>query len=157
MEQKEIERKYLVLDHSFVDQATRVYRIEQGYISLSPTVRVRIRDEEGFLTIKGESDASGLVRSEWEYSIPIEEAEGLMHLCGERLVRKLRYLVPYEGELWEVDVFQGRHTGLVVAEIELPSSKHSYALPSWVGREVTSDKRYYNAALSLRLELPELD
>lgn len=156
MKHQEIERKYLVSDLSFLEHATKDYRIEQGYISLRPTVRVRLRDNEGFLTIKGNTDASGLVRSEWEYAIPWAEAIGLMNLCGERVVKKVRYIVPYDGELWEVDVFQGRHSGLIVAELELDNVEYLYSLPPWLGREVTGDKRYYNAALSLQMELPPL-
>lgn len=154
MKQQEIERKFLVADSSFIEQATRVYRIAQGYLSLSPTVRVRVRDRDGFLTIKGESDATGLERSEWEYAIPIEEAQSLMQLCGTRLVEKLRYIVPYEGQIWEVDVFEGRHSGLIVAELELERADEGFGKPLWLGREVTGDMRYNNATLSLRDDLP---
>lgn len=157
MENKEIERKYLVHNTSFIEQAIKVYHIVQGYISFNPTVRVRLRDREGFLTIKEESDISGLTRTEWEYGIPYEEGKGLMTLCSDKVVEKHRYIVPYEGEVWEVDIFQGRHKGLITAELELNSTTHAYSLPPWVGREVTGDKRYYNAYLSLRSDLPPLD
>lgn len=157
MKTQEIERKYLVRDRSCLEHAVKAYRIVQGYICLAPTVRVRLRDDEAYLTIKGESDASGLMRSEWEYTIPAGEAEGLLRLAGERLVEKRRYIVPYEGEQWEVDVFEGRHAGLIIAELELDSPEQEFSLPEWLGREVTGDARYYNAALSLRSDLPPLD
>lgn len=145
----EIEHKYLVVDESFRAQATKVYHIEQGYLATRPTVRVRIRDEEAFLTIKGASDSSGLMRDEWEYEIPVAEARELMKLCSGRTLVKDRYLVPYAGHTWEVDVFLGRHEGLTLAELEVERADETYELPPWAGLEVTGDRRYYNATMAL--------
>lgn len=144
----EIEHKYLVVGEGFRDFATRVYHIEQGYLSTRPTVRVRIRDEEAFLTIKGASDPSGLMRDEWEYKIPVAEACELMKLCSGRTLVKDRYLVPYAGHTWEVDVFLGRHEGLTLAELEVEHADETYELPPWIGQEVTGDRRYYNATMA---------
>lgn len=143
----EIEHKYLVRDDSFKAEATKVYHIEQGYLSVSPTIRVRIRDEEAFLTIKGPTDASGLSRAEYEYKIPLLEGQELMALAGRKVLTKERYLVPFEGMLWEVDVFSGRHSGLVLAELEVPLVDTQFNLPPWVGEEVTGQRQYYNAWL----------
>ncbi len=145
----EIEHKYLVTSEAFRDEATTVYHIEQGYLSVRPTVRVRIRDDEGFLTIKGPSDPTGLMRQEYEYAIPIEEARALMKLCGTRTVIKDRYLVPVGDHVWEVDIFAGRHAGRMLAEIEVDSPEETYDLPEWIGREVTGEREYYNASMAL--------
>ncbi len=144
----EIEHKYLVLSEAFRSEATRIYHIEQGYLSLRPTVRVRIRDEEAFMTIKGPSDSSGLMRQEYEYPIPLSDAQALMALCSDRTIVKDRYLVPYQGHTWEVDVFAGRHAGLVLAEIEVASVEEDYVLPDWIGEEVTGQPQYYNAYMA---------
>lgn len=144
----EIEHKYLVVSEAFRSEATQVYHIEQGYISIRPTVRVRIRDEEAFITIKGPSDLSGLMREEYEYPIPLSDAQALMALCSGRTIVKDRYLVPYHGHTWEIDVFAGRHSGLVLAEIEVNSVTESYQLPPWVGEEVTGRLQYYNAYMA---------
>lgn len=145
----EIERKYLVRDESFKHQAIKVHRIEQGYLALQPAVRIRLQDEEAFLTIKGQSDASGLGRAEYEYSIPLEDGRELLRLAGARVLCKDRYLVPYEGEVWEVDVFGGRYAGLIIAELELSSPEAEYSLPPWVGEEVTGQTQYYNASMAM--------
>lgn len=152
----EIERKFLVRSEEFKVLSTRVYQIEQGYIALKPTVRVRLRDQEAFLTIKGPSNDKGLSRPEWEYPIPFEEAQEMILLCGERRLIKKRYLVPHMDQVWEVDVFEGRHDGLIIAEIELDSCEATFTPPAWLGREVTADSRYYNASLTLTTELPPL-
>lgn len=154
---QEIERKFLVRTDEFMQAATKVSQIQQGYLSVLPTVRVRLMDFEAFLTIKGPSDMSGLSRQEWEYRIPVQEAQALMKLCAGRTVSKRRYLVPYVGRVWEVDVFDERHSGLIIAELELRAEDDSFELPDWLGREVTGDKRYYNASLALKLELPPLE
>lgn len=145
----EIEHKFLVRDRSFIDIATRVHHIKQGYISVRPTVRVRIQDEEAFLTIKGPTDPTGLMREEWEFSIPLEDAKGLMKLCGKRIIEKDRYIVPHQGHEWEVDVFSGKHSGLILAELEVGDANEVFARPSWLGEEVTGDRRYYNATMAL--------
>ena len=146
---KEIERKFLVRSMDFVAEATEALPIDQGYLHAdSPTVRVRRRGAKAFLTIKGRSDERGLVRDEYEYEIPLADAEALLTLCGERRLTKVRHLVPYRGHVWEVDVFAGRHEGLCLAEIELSDVDESFELPPWVGEEVTGDPNYYNSVLA---------
>lgn len=145
----EIERKFLV-SGNFRDAVIRAERIVQGYLCAAPdkTVRVRIRAEKAFLTIKGASDKAGLVRSEFEYEIPVADAEALLTLCESGVIDKVRHLVPFEGHTWEVDVFHGCNEGLVVAEIELTSEDESFERPDWLGEEVTGENRYYNSMLS---------
>lgn len=146
---KEIERKFLVTDKSFMDSAIEAKRICQGYLSVDPdaTVRVRISDDKAFLTVKGRNE--GAVRDEWEYPLPLRDAEEMLdRCCGERRLDKTRYIVPYGERTWEVDEFRGRLAGLTVAEIELDSADDSVELPGFAGREVTGDPRYYNSMLS---------
>ena len=144
---KEIERKFLV-EGDFEQQAVASYHIAQGYIagSDSLTVRVRVRDDEGFLTIKGRSDASGLERDEWEWPIDATEARALLSF-SRGTIDKRRYIIPYEGHTFEVDRFYGANEGLIVAEVELSSRDEAFARPQWLGREVTGDVRYYNSQL----------
>ena len=144
---KEIERKFLV-EGDFEQQATTSYHIVQGYIagSDSLTVRVRVRDDEGFLTIKGRSDAAGLERDEWEWPIAAAEARALLRF-SRGAIDKRRYIVPHEGHTFEVDRFYGANEGLIVAEVELSSRDEAFARPQWLGREVTGDVRYYNSQL----------
>ena len=147
---KEIERKFLV-SGDFKQEACDSFRLVQGYISTDPdrTVRVRIKGEQGFLTIKGQSSEDGLSRFEWEKEIPVSEALELMNLCVSGVIDKTRYLVPYGGNTYEVDVFHGANEGLVLAEIELSDELEAFEKPSWLGEEVTGDVRYYNSMLSL--------
>ena len=147
---KEIERKFLV-SGDFKQEACDSFRLVQGYISTDPdrTVRVRIKGEQGFLTIKGRSSLDGLSRYEWEKEIPVSEALELMNLCVSGVIDKTRYLVPYGGHTYEVDVFHGANEGLVLAEIELADEQEMFEKPSWLGEEVTGDVRYYNSMLSL--------
>ena len=123
----------------------------QGYICSDPgrTVRVRVRGDKGFLTIKGQSSEDGLSRFEWEKEIPVSEALELMNLCVSGVIDKTRYLVPYGGHTYEVDVFHGSNEGLVLAEIELSDEQDAFEKPFWLGEEVTGDVRYYNSMLSL--------
>ena len=123
----------------------------QGYICSDPgrTVRVRVRGDKGFLTIKGQSSEDGLSRYEWEKEIPVSEALELMNLCVSGVIDKTRYLVPYGGHTYEVDVFHGANEGLVLAEIELSDELETFEKPFWLGEEVTGDMRYYNSMLSL--------
>ena len=123
----------------------------QGYICSDPgrTVRVRVRGDKGFLTIKGQSSEDGLSRFEWEKEIPVSEALELMNLCVSGVIDKTRYLVPYGDHTYEVDVFHGANEGLVLAEIELSDELEAFEKPSWLGKEVTGDMRYYNSMLSL--------
>lgn len=145
----EIERKYLVSSLDFLHEAIQHEAIDQGYLHEGlPTVRVRTRGEQAFLTIKGPSDPSGLVRAEYEYPIPVADAQALLELCTAGRLSKTRYLVPYAGKVWEVDVFHGRHEGLILAELELASPEASFSLPPWVGKEVTGDPKYYNSSLA---------
>ena len=144
----EIERKFLVKGE-FKPFAHKASRIVQGYISLSPgrTVRVRIRDDKGYLTIKGKASESGISRFEWEKEIAVEEARQLLELCEGGVIDKTRYLIDFEGHTFEVDEFWGDNEGLVMAEIELSSEDEFFAKPEWLGEEVTGDRRYYNSML----------
>lgn len=147
---KEIERKFLV-SGEFRQDSPESYRIMQGYICSDPdrTVRVRVRGDKGFLTIKGHSSEDGLSRYEWEKEISVTEAVELMALCGSGVIDKTRYLVPFGKHTYEVDVFHGANEGLVLAEIELSDEQEAFEMPSWLGEEVTGDVRYYNSMLSL--------
>lgn len=146
---QEIERKFLVKDDSYRQLADSKSRIKQGYIcsARGRTVRVRIRDKEGFLTIKGPSDESGLSRYEWERQIPLHEAEELMKLCEPGLIDKTRYLVNFDNHTFEVDEFYGENDGLVVAEVELSTAEETFSSPAFLGEEVTGQVRYYNSFL----------
>ena len=145
---QEIERKFLVTGE-YKPRAYEQSRIVQGYISSARgrTVRVRIRNGKGYLTIKGASDASGLSRYEWEKEIPLNEAEELMKLCEPGVIDKTRYLVRSGRHTFEVDEFYGENEGLVVAEVELTSEDETFEKPDFIGREVTGDVRYYNSQL----------
>ena len=144
----EIERKFLV-DGGFRDRATSVSHIVQGYISTARgrTVRVRLRDDRGYLTIKGPSDEAGLARYEFEKEITVDEARELLQICEPGIIDKKRYLVPAGRHVFEVDEFFGENAGLVVAEVELNSADEAFERPDFLGREVTGDRRYYNSML----------
>ena len=122
--------------------------IQQGYLQNSPNgvVRVRTMDDTGFITIKGPTQNA--VRKEFEYEIPRQDAEEILELCQGSRIEKQRYLMPYHGHTWEIDVFSGKNQGLIVAEIELTAPDQSFEKPPWVGREVTHDIRYCNAYLA---------
>lgn len=124
-------------------------RIQQGYISSARgrTVRIRIRDEKGYLTIKGPSNESGTTRYEWEKEITLEDARDLMKLCEPGKIEKTRYLVKVNGCLWEIDEFYGDNQGLVVAEVELKDEKEKVEIPVFIGKEVTGEVKYYNSFL----------
>lgn len=111
-------------------------------------MRVRLRDDKGYLTIKGKSDAAGLSRFEWEKEISADDARELLKLCHPGAIDKTRYLVDYQGHTFEVDEFYGDNEGLLMAEVELKSQDEPFERPSWLGEEVTGDRRYYNAALT---------
>jgi len=147
----EIERKFLVRGE-FKESATEESEILQGYLCSLPdrTVRVRVRGDRGYITIKGKTGKSGIDRYEWEKEIPVEDARELIRLCEPFPVKKTRYIVPHEGHLFEVDVFHGENKGLIVAEIELSSADEEFIRPPWLGEEVSGDKRYYNASLSAK-------
>ncbi|MFG6431249.1 CYTH domain-containing protein [Roseateles sp. LYH14W] len=146
----EIERKFLVTGDGWRAQAATQTRFSQGYLSRDParTVRVRIAGEAAFLTIKGATQ--GATRAEFEYDIPLADAQALLALCDGPVVEKIRHLCPHEGVTWEVDEFLGANAGLVVAEIELESESQPFAHPAWLGDEVTGDGRYVNANLAVR-------
>jgi CYTH domain-containing protein len=145
----EIERKFLVLDDSYKHEAFSSYHIMQGYICRvsGKTVRVRIRDKQAFITIKGPSLDGGLSRYEFEQEIPLADAEQLMKLCEPGMIDKTRWLVKSGGHTFEVDEFHGDNEGLVVAEVELSEAEESFEKPHFIGEEVTGDRRYYNAQL----------
>ncbi len=146
---QEIERKFLVKNESFKKEASNVTRIIQGYLSSVPerTVRVRIKGNKGFLTIKGIGSQSGASRFEWEKEIPKEEAEKLLEICEPGIIDKSRYVVPVGRHFFEVDEFYGENEGLVLAEVELGSEDEVFEKPDWLGEEVTGDVRYYNSML----------
>lgn len=149
MSNLEIERKFLVCG-DFRSGAVSSTRIRQAYINSEGgrTVRVRIRDDKAYLTIKGPSLDGGLSRFEWEIEIPLADAEQLMRLRVTPLVDKRRYLVPFGGHTFEVDEFYGDNEGLVMAEVELASVDEAFERPDWLGAEVTGDRRYYNSHLA---------
>ena len=142
----EIERKFLVKDDSYKTMAESSSRIAQGYIcsGRGRTVRVRIRDEKGYLTIKGPATQGGLSRYEWEKEIPLNEAQELMKLCEPGMIDKTRYLVLSGEHVFEVDEFYGDNEGLVIAEVELKHENESFEKPSFIGVEVTGIVKYYN-------------
>lgn len=145
---QEIERKYLVTSDCYKQMAVARYHIRQGYISREKTgtVRIRITNEQAFLTIKGKPAAGHFARYEWEKEIPRHEAEELMKLCQGTMIEKTRWIIPaHENLTWEIDEFHGKHQGLTLAEIELSSEKQSFEIPDFIGKEVTDDPRYYNA------------
>ena len=145
----EIERKYLVTSDSYKQLAVARYHICQGYISREKTgtVRIRITDDKAFLTIKGKPAAGHFARYEWEKEIDVQEAKELMQLCQGIIIDKTRWIIPAaeDGLKWEVDEFHGKHEGLTLAEIELTSEEQEVEKPDFVGEDVTSDPRYYNA------------
>ena len=145
---QEIERKFLVVGE-FKSQAFSESRIVQGYICSAHgrTVRIRIRDDKGYITIKGASNASGTSRYEWEKELPLSEAEELMKLCEPGVIDKTRYLVRSGEHVFEIDEFYGDNDGLLVAEVELVSEDEDFIKPAFIGEEVTGDSRYYNSQL----------
>jgi len=145
----EIERKYLVHQKLWlaVKEELTGTLIQQGYLSRVPerTVRIRIKGEEGFLTIKGKNE--GITRSEFEYSIPVEDALEMLKICDGSIIKKTRYALPLNNVVWEIDEFYDDNAGLIIAEVELQSEEQKLVLPSWIREEVSDDSRYYNACL----------
>ncbi|NLM74048.1 MAG: CYTH domain-containing protein [Clostridiaceae bacterium] len=142
----EIERKFLVTDDGYKNSAKKtLYR--QGYLSLTPerTVRVRICDDKAYLTIKG--NLNGITRPEFEYSIPVSDAEVLLSMCEKPIIEKYRYTLTYDGVTWIVDEFSGDNEGLVIAEVELDDENQPFSKPGWAGEEVSGDPRYYSSNL----------
>ncbi len=148
---QEIERKFLVSSDEFLKEEYASTRITQGYLNSDPerTVRVRLRGEQGYLTVKGRSNENGTSRFEWEKTIGKEDALALLPLCEKGVIDKTRHLVRVGSHTFEVDVFHGENEGLILAEVELGSENEAFEKPEWLGEEVTGDKRYYNSYLSL--------
>lgn len=144
---KEIERKFLLENDNWKSQFTSRTIIKQGYLNTQKerTVRVRIFGEKGFLTIKGET--VGMTRLEFEYEIPVQEAEELLKLCEKPLIEKERFIVLIGKLEWEIDIFEGDNEGLRIAEVELEDEKQDVEIPDWIGEEVTFDNRYFNSSL----------
>jgi len=145
----EIERKFLIKG-DYKKHAVKSLTIKQGYISTvhGITVRVRLKDKKGYLTIKGSTGESGLSRYEWEKEIAYEEADELLSLCDSGIIDKTRYIIPAGNYTWEVDEFHGENEGLFIAEIELKSESDTFSVPDWLGQEVTGDLRYYNSYIA---------
>lgn len=145
---KETERKFLVKG-DFKPFASKQTRIVQGYLSSVPerTVRVRIKGDKGYITIKGIGNVSGASRFEWEKEVPVNEVNDLLKICEPGVIDKTRYLVKAGPHTFEVDEFYGENQGLVLAEIELRSESEAFEKPAWLGQEVTGDTRYYNSML----------
>ena len=144
----EIERKFLVKSDAFLSEASDKHEIIQGYLckEKARTIRVRIRDERAFLTIKSSALREGLARFEWEKEIDLADAQELLQLCLDGKIEKTRYIIKAQGERkWEVDVFHGRLDGLVLAELELEREDEPFDRPDWLGEEVTGQPKYYNA------------
>ncbi|MGB5238892.1 MAG: CYTH domain-containing protein [Flavobacteriaceae bacterium] len=146
----EIERKFLVISDEYRKAAYAKNLIIQGFLSTDPerTIRIRIKEDKGYLTVKGRTDKSGTSRMEWEYPINLEDAREMLKICNETLVEKTRYLVKSGNHVFEVDEFLGENDGLVIAEVELDAKEEEIIPPLWLGEEVTGDPKYYNSQLS---------
>lgn len=146
----EIERKFLVLSEDFKTEAFKETRIVQGFLNTHKvrTVRIRIKGEEAFITVKGISNKEGTTRMEWEKEIPVLEAEMLLKVCEPNLIEKTRFEIKVGNHIFEVDEFYRENQGLIIAEVELTSENETFEKPEWLGKEVTGDVRYYNSLLS---------
>lgn len=144
----EIERKFLVINDDYLLMASKSVNIKQGYLSTrkESTVRIRVKNNQAYITIKGIN--TGATRCEWEYSIPYDDAIEMMALSQGVVIDKIRYIVEYEGFIWEIDEFKGAHDGLVVAEIELKDENETFPIPPFIGEEVTGNVAYYNSTLA---------
>lgn len=149
---RENERKFLVTSEAFMDLASSVHYINQGYLNSDPnrTVRIRIQDDQGIMTIKGIGDAKGFSRFEWEQNIDLADAKALFALAEPSPIEKQRYRVLIGKHWWDVDVFLGTNAGLILAEIELTHWEDEFERPEWIDQEVTGDPRFYNSSLSKR-------
>ncbi len=146
---REIERKFLVNEKKLsTEKLDAGEKIAQGYLSTDPekTVRVRLKGGSGFLTVKGKT--VGITRTEFEYKIPVDDARELLKLCEPNVLKKIRRKIEYAGHIWEIDFFEGRHEGLILAEVEIKSENEVVRLPEWIEREVSDDPQYFNSALS---------
>ena len=146
----EIERKFLVNADDYRAAASKHSSITQGYLNSDPerSVRIRLKDQTGFITVKGKSNDSGLSRFEWEKEISKTDAEALLKRCEDHIISKIRYDVPVGNHVFEVDEFLEANKGLVIAEVELGSETEVFSKPDWLGKEVTGDIKYYNSQLS---------
>jgi adenylate cyclase len=146
---REIERKFLVTDDTWRAEVRSSRRLRQGYLAIDGKTNVRVRTDadRAWLTVKGAGE--GISRAEFEYEIPVADAEGLLGLCRHRIIDKTRHLVPAGQHTWEIDEFAGANAGLIVAEIELREESDAFARPAWLGEEVTTDPRYLNASLAV--------
>jgi len=147
---QEIERKFLVKSTAFIAASFQQKKIVQAYLNSNKkrAVRVRIQDDKAFLTIKGNSDETGMSRFEWEKEIPLHEAQQLLLLCEKHPIEKTRYLVKVGKHTYEIDIFEGKNKGLILAEVELDSITEAFEKPAWLGKEVTGQKEYYNVFLA---------
>jgi len=152
----EIERKFLVKNDSYQQEAFASFKIKQGYLNSHPerTTRVRVKGEQAFITVKGKSSENGLSRFEWEKEINVNDAEALLALCEPGKIEKTRFLVKSGAHTFEIDEFYGDNQGLVVAEVEMNTEKEEVLLPDWLNKEVTGEAKYYNSAL---INLPYKD
>lgn len=146
----EIERKFLVKSEEYKNSSFEKNEIAQGYLNSNPdrTVRVRIKGNQGYLTIKGKGNETGMSRLEWEKEIPVDEARTLINICESGVITKIRYEIKFGNHVYEVDEFFGENEGLVIAEIELESEDETFEKPDWLGEEVTNNEKYYNSYLS---------
>jgi CYTH domain-containing protein len=146
----EIERKFLVKNNSFKEIAFKKKHIKQGFLNSDKerTVRVRIIEDKAYLTIKGKSNNTGTIRFEWEKEIPVIEAEQLMLLTEKTVIEKYRYYIKSKKHTFEVDEFLDENSDLIIAEVELTDENESFSKPSWLGKEVTGEVKYYNSSLS---------
>ncbi|RNC92386.1 MAG: CYTH domain-containing protein [Allomuricauda sp.] len=152
MNELEIERKFLVKSDAYKQEAIATTNIAQGFLNTHPerTVRIRIKGDQGYLTVKGKGNATGTTRFEWEKEISATEAAALMKLCEPIILEKTRFEVPFGAHVFEVDEFFGENEGLVVAEVELKHENETFERPEWLGDEVTGDNKYYNSQLSIK-------
>lgn len=146
----EIERKFLVKG-DYKSSSFKKYSIKQGYLALSSlnVVRVRVKGDKGYITVKSSVIKDSIKRNEWEYEIPVNDAEEMLLLCKEGIIDKTRYLVKVGKHIYEVDEFYGENEGLLIAEVELEDENEIYDKPEWLGEEVTGNLKYYNSYLSL--------
>jgi len=146
----EIERKFLVKSNAYKEESFKATRITQGFLNTDKnrTIRVRVKEDRGYLTVKGKSTSNGLSRFEWEKEISKIDAESLLQLCEKGIIDKIRYHVKVDNHIFEVDEFLDENKGLIIAEIELNHENEIFKKPNWLGKEVTGDIKYYNSKLS---------
>ena len=147
---KEIELKFLVSDLTFKKESVKVYAIKQGFLNSNKNrvVRIRVQNEQAFITVKGLTSDDGTTRYEWERKIDLDDAETLLTLCEPTIISKTRFIVPAGNHIYEIDVFENDNEGLIIAEIELNTTEEKFVKPNWLGEEVTGQTKYYNSSLS---------